>query len=131
MMPRRELRLTFDLLLRGHADKEHPTIDYATNHVEQLHNNHYYACQHLKIASDALKTRCDRLANSAGFQEEEEEKEEAWLYRPTQTSWKSLKLQPSWEGPYMMLTHINVAVCTIKRRLRTKIRMAHVDRLTT
>jgi hypothetical protein len=96
MMPGRELRLISDLLFRGLSDKDHPTIDYLTNLVERLHSNHCYAYQHLKIASDTLRAHYDQLAKSTGFQEEEEE--EAWLYRPIQISWRSLKLQPFWKA---------------------------------
>jgi hypothetical protein len=76
MMTGSELRLSFVLLFRGLVDKEHPTIQYVTHRVEWLHNNHYYSCQHLKIASDALKAHYDRLDNSTGLQEEEGKKKE-------------------------------------------------------
>jgi hypothetical protein len=63
----RELRLPCDLLFGAPPDKEQSTTDYAAKLVERLYNIHHYARRHLKVASDHLKTRYDRLANSAGF----------------------------------------------------------------
>jgi hypothetical protein len=74
--------------------------------VDHLHNIHNYARQHLKLASDQLKTRYDKLANSAGYQEGDR----VWLYRPTRMKGKSPKLQSSWEGPYKAVTRINDVV---------------------
>jgi hypothetical protein len=47
-----------------------------------------------QLASDRVKARQDRLANSAGFSEGDH----VWPYRPTRNRGKSPKLQSSWEG---------------------------------
>jgi hypothetical protein len=65
----RELRLPCDLLFGVPPGKELPTTDYATDFVDHLHDIHNYARQHLKLASDRMKTRQDKLANSAGYHE--------------------------------------------------------------
>jgi hypothetical protein len=65
----RELRLPCDLLFGEPADKERPTTDQAADLVDHLHDIHNYARQHLKLASDRMKTRYDKQANSAGYQE--------------------------------------------------------------
>lgn len=76
--------------------KERPTTDYAADLVDHLQDIHNYARQHLKLASDRMKTRYDKLANCTGYQEGDR----VWLYRPNRTKGKSPKLQSSWEGPY-------------------------------
>jgi hypothetical protein len=37
--------------------------------VDHLHDIHDYAWQHLKLASDRMKTQYDKLTNSASFHE--------------------------------------------------------------
>jgi hypothetical protein len=75
----RELRLPCDLLFGVPPDKERPTTDFAAELVDQLYDIHNYAQQNLKMASDRMKPLYDKLANSAGFQEDDR----VWLYRPT------------------------------------------------
>jgi hypothetical protein len=95
--------LPCDLLFEALFDKERPTIDHVADLVDQLHNIHNYAHQHLKLASDRMKAYYDRLAKSAGSQEGEQ----VWLYSPTCTKGKSPKLQLLWKGPYRVVTQIN------------------------
>jgi hypothetical protein len=64
----RELQLSCDLLLRLPPDKERPTTDYAADLMGHLHDIHNYS-QHLKLASDRMKTRYDKLTNSASYQQ--------------------------------------------------------------
>jgi hypothetical protein len=101
-----EHRLPCDLLFGAPPDKEQSTTDYVADMVERLHDTHHYAWRHLRVASDRMKARYDCLANSAGFQEGDR----VWLYRPTRTRGRSPKLQPAWEGPYKVITRINVVV---------------------
>jgi hypothetical protein len=63
----RELRLPCDLLFGVPPDKERPTTDYAADLVDHLHDIYNYARQHLKLSSDRIKTRYDKLVNSAGY----------------------------------------------------------------
>jgi hypothetical protein len=60
---RRELRLPGDLLFGAPPDKEQPTINHAADLVDWLHNIHNYARQHLKLASERMKTLYDKAAN--------------------------------------------------------------------
>jgi hypothetical protein len=69
-------------------------ISEVCNMVERLYDTHHYARRHLRVASDRMKARYDRLANSARFQEGDR----VWLYRPTRTRGRSPKLQSVWEG---------------------------------
>jgi hypothetical protein len=58
----KEPRLLCDLLLGEPPpppDKEQPTLDHAANLLHDLHDIHNYARQHLKLASDRMKTRYD------------------------------------------------------------------------
>jgi hypothetical protein len=72
--------------------------------VEQLHDIHHLARQHLKVASNWIKDHYDQLANVAGFQEGNT----VWLYRPTRKTGKPPKMQMCWEGPYLIITQIDV-----------------------
>jgi hypothetical protein len=65
----RELRLPCDLLFGAPPDKERPTTEHAADLVTHIHDIHHYARQQLKMASDRMKTRYDKLANSAGYHE--------------------------------------------------------------
>jgi hypothetical protein len=86
---------------------------------------HHFVRQHLKMASDRRKSRYDRLANSAGFQEGER----VWLYRPTRKKGTSLNMQPRWEGPYNVFTRINDVVYRIQRHHRANIMVVHLNRV--
>ncbi|PNF29641.1 hypothetical protein B7P43_G16387 [Cryptotermes secundus] len=114
-----------DLLFGVPPDKEQPTTDYAGDLVDHLHDIHNYARQHLKLASDRMKTRYDKLANSAGY----DEGDRVWLYRPTRRKGKSPKLQASWEGPYKVVTRINDVVYRIQKTPRSRMLVVHLDRL--
>jgi hypothetical protein len=72
-----------------------------------------------------MKTRYDKLANSAGFQDGDR----VWLYRPTRTKGKSPKLQSSWEGPDRIVTRINDVVYRIQRNSRLRMMVVHLERL--
>jgi hypothetical protein len=103
----RELRLPCDLLFGIPPDKEQPTTDLAADLVDHLHDIHHYAHQHLKLASDQMKTRYNKLANSTSYNEGNR----MWLYRPIRTKGKSPKLHtPLWQGPYKVVTRINDVV---------------------
>jgi hypothetical protein len=123
-MFRRELRLPGDLLFGAPPDKEQPTINHAADLVDWLHNIHDYAHQHLKLASDRMKTRYDNAATCTGYHEGDR----VWLYRPTCTKRKSPKLQSPWEGPYTIVTWINDVVYRIRRNPRSKMMVIHLDR---
>jgi hypothetical protein len=92
-----------------------------------MHDIHQYARQNLKLAIDRMKTRYDKLANSAGYQEGDR----VWLYHPTHMKGKSLKLQSSWEGPYKVVKRINDVVYRIQKNPRSRMMMVHLDRLAT
>jgi hypothetical protein len=47
--------------------------------VDHLHYTQNYSSQHLKLASDRMKIRYNKLANCPGFHEGDR----VWLYRPT------------------------------------------------
>jgi hypothetical protein len=93
--------------------------------VDRIHGIHEYARKHLKLASDRMKTRYDKLANSAGYKEGDR----VWLYRPNRTKGKSPMLQPTWEGPYQVIIRINDVVYRIQKTPRTRMMDVHLDRL--
>lgn len=104
----------------GTPQQGRPTIDHAANLVDHLHDIHNYAHQHLKLASDQMNTRHNRLANCAGYHKGNK----AWLYFPTRT--KGYLLQSSWEGPYKVVTWINV-VYSIQRNPGSRLVVVHLD----
>jgi hypothetical protein len=111
----RELRLPCDLFFGAPSNKEQSTIDYVVDFADRLRGIHHYALQHLKVASDRMKARYDRLSSSTGFQEGEI----IWLYRPTWTRGKLPKLQLSWEDPHKVIIRMNDLVYRIQRHPRT------------
>ena len=64
----RQFRLSCYLMFGAPPEKKQSTTGYTAALVERLHDIHRFARQHLKEASDRMKARCDKLANSAGFQ---------------------------------------------------------------
>jgi hypothetical protein len=68
-----------------------------TTDLHDIQNN---ARQHMKQASDRMKTRYDRLANCAAYHEGDKVR----LYRPTRTKGESPKLQSSRDGPDKIVT---------------------------
>jgi hypothetical protein len=109
----RESQPSCDLLFGASPDKERPTTDHAADLVDHQRDIHQYARRHLKLASDRMRTRYDKLANFAGYHEGDR----VWLYRPTLTKGKSPKLQSSWEGPYKVVVGLNDVVYRIQRIL--------------
>jgi hypothetical protein len=73
-----------------------------------------------------MKAHYDRVANSMGFQEDHHVR----LYRPTWTRGKSFKLQPSWEGPYKVITQISNIDYRFWQHPRVKT-VVHLDILAT
>jgi hypothetical protein len=78
----------------------------------------------MQLASDRMKTRYDKLANSAGYHEGGR----VWLYRPTRTKGRSPKLQSSWDGPYKIVTRINDVLYRIQRNPTSRM-VVNLDRL--
>jgi hypothetical protein len=121
----RELRLPYDLLFGAPPDKERPTTVHAVELVDHLHDIDDYARRHLKLASNWMKTRFDKVANCAGYHEGDW----VWLYRPIRTKKKSPNLQSSWDGTYKIITRINDVVYRIQKTPRSRMMVVHLDRL--
>jgi hypothetical protein len=71
-----------------------------------------------------MKTHYDKVANCTGYHEGDR----VWLYRPTHMKGKSPNLKTSWEGPYKVVTWINV-VYRIQRNPGSRMMVVHLDRL--
>ena len=52
-----------------------------------------------------------------------------WLHNPKKKKGQSLKLARHWEGPYVVVKHINDAVVRIQKSSRSKPKVVHVNRL--
>jgi hypothetical protein len=94
--------------------------------VDRLHDIHHFTHQLLKVTSDRMKDRYDRLTNSAGFQEGDT----VWLHCQTgpEESYPSSS-HPGEVCPYKVITWINNVVCQIQQYLRAKMMVVHLDRL--
>jgi hypothetical protein len=79
----------------------------------------------MRLASNRMKTRYDKLANCASYQEGDR----VWLYCPTRTKGRSPKLQSSWESPYKIINRINDVVYRIQRSPRSRMMVVLLDRL--
>jgi hypothetical protein len=121
----RELGLPCDLLFGVSPDQEQPTTYNAADLVEHLHDIHDYARRHLILASDRVKTRYDKLANSAGYHEGDR----VCFYLPTLTKGKSPELQSAWGGPYKRITRIYDVVYRIHKTPRSRMMVVHLERL--
>jgi hypothetical protein len=62
-----ELRLPCDMLFGAPSDKERSTVYLPAHLVDRLHDIHNFVCQHLKLASDRMKTHYDRRASCTGY----------------------------------------------------------------
>jgi hypothetical protein len=101
-------------------------MDNAANLVDHLHDIHNYARQHLKLVSDRMETRYNRLANCVGYHEGGE----VWFYRPSRKKGKSPKLKSSWEGLYKVVIWTNDVVYRTQHNPRSRMMVVHQDRLT-
>jgi hypothetical protein len=115
-----EIRLPYDLLFGAPPDIQRPTTEHAAELVDHLHDIQHYARQHLKLASDWMTPRCDKLASSLGYHNR------MWLYRPTCTKGKSSKFQSSWEGAYKVVTGLNDVVYRIQRNPSSRMMVVHL-----
>ncbi|KAJ8912680.1 hypothetical protein NQ315_011039 [Exocentrus adspersus] len=121
-----ELRLPIDLI--SDRPKEEEGVDnYLSRLQDRLRLTHTEVRQKLKLESDRMKTRYDLRANTGGFQVGEK----VWLYNSKRTKGKSPKLQKSWEGPYTVVTRLNDVVYRIQKNPQAKMKVVHIDRLTT
>jgi hypothetical protein len=118
-------RLPCDLLFGAPPNKEWPTVDHAINLVGHLQDIYNFARQHLKLASDQMKSCYDRLTNCAGYHK----CDRVWLHRPTRTKGKLPKLQSSWKGPYKIVIWKNDVVHRIRWNPRLLV-VVHLDQLT-
>lgn len=57
--------------------------NYTTALIEQLHDFHHYACEHIKLASNKTHAHYNHLA-------EFQEGDQVWLYSLTKSTEKSL-----------------------------------------
>jgi hypothetical protein len=63
----RELQLPCDRLFGELPEKEVLILNHEANSMAHLHGIHNYVGQHLKLASDRMKPRYDRVANCGSY----------------------------------------------------------------
>lgn len=121
----RELRLPADMLSGCPSDAAKDFSDYVSDLRVKMLEIHEQIRDAGLQASDRSKTRYDRKANHASF----EEGSLVWLHNPIRKKGKSPKLQASWEGPYEVVTRINDVTYRIRKSPRSPMKIVHVDRL--
>ncbi|KAJ8703953.1 hypothetical protein PYW07_013247 [Mythimna separata] len=121
----REMRLPVDIITGVPPDKTKPVTDFVSDLQDQLDEVHKRVRENSLHTSVKMKTRYDRNANAKGF----EEGALVWLHNPLRRKGKSPKLQARWEGPYTVIKRINDVTYRIKKGLRGKPKVVHVDRL--
>ena len=121
----REMRLPVDTITGVPPDKTKPVTDFVSDLQDQLDEVHKRVRENSLHTSVKMKTRYDRNANAKGF----EEGALVWLHNPLRRKGKSPKLQARWEGPYTVIKRINDVTYRIKKGLRGKPKVVHVDRL--
>jgi transposase InsO family protein len=109
-----ELRLPCDLSFGSPARVPKDVSSYVYKLQEAMHSIHDLTRSHILVASDRMKTRYDLKANVAGFHEGDL----VWLFNRQRKKGRCPKLQPSWEGPFVILPMINDVVYRIQRHPR-------------
>lgn len=121
----RELKLPADLLSGWAPGTPKCISEYVSELREKMVDIYEQLREAGQNSSDRSKTRYDRRANYAGF----EEGTSVWLHNPVRKKGKCPKLQASWEGPYEVVTRVNDVTYRIRRSPRSPLKMVHVDRL--
>lgn len=121
----RELKLPGDLLTGGPPEATTEITEYASELRKKLSDVHALMREMGLRAGEKMKTRYDRTANHRIFGEGAL----VWLHNPTRRKGKSPKLQPSWDGPYRVVTAINDVTYRIQKSPRSPMKVVHIDRL--
>ena len=120
-----EMRLPVDAITGTPPDKPKPVTEYVSDLRNQLDEVHRMVRESSLKANMKMKTRYDRHANTNGY----DEGNLVWLHNPLRRKGKSPKLQARWEGPFKVITRINDVTYRIKKGLKGKPKIVHIDRL--
>ena len=127
MMLGREMRVPIDLW-SGKPEEEigHRTsTQYAQDLEEKLERVHVIARENLEKSSAAMKRRYDSKVCGFRF----DEGAGVWLHCTMRKKGKSPKIMKRWDGPYVVINHLNDVIVRIQRGLRAKPKVVHVNRL--
>ena len=127
MMLGREMRVPIDLW-SGKPEEEigHRTsTQYAQDLEEKLERVHVIARKNLEKSSAAMKRRYDSKVCGSRF----DEGVGVWLHCTMRKKGKSPKIMKRWDGPYVVINHLNDVIVRIQRGLRAKPKVVHVNRL--
>ena len=127
MMFGRELKLPVDLWQERTSSGEQ-TMD-GNEHAEMLQNRlgevHNFARENIDLNVRGMKQRYDlksaqkRYPSGSGV----------WLHTVQQKKGRSPKLSMRWEGPYVVVKHLNDVVVRIKKGPRAKAKVVHVNNI--
>lgn len=125
----RELRLPCDLLLGSTPDEDRRSSLHSGTYVDELRRTlsevHASVRDKIAFSSDRMKMHYDIKANSGGFSEGDQ----VWLFNPKRRRGYCPKLQPDWEGPFVVVTRINDLVYRIQKPGSRKPKIVHLHRL--
>ena len=127
MMFGREIRLPIDLC-RGVPEEEtipKSSTAYAHQLEETLDRVHVFARKNISESGSTMKQRYDSKVRPSRF----DEGSGVWLHNPRKKKGRSLKLSRNWEGPYVVVKHLNDAIVRIQQSSRSKPKVVHMNRL--
>ena len=127
LMLGRELRPPVDLATgRPPQDaSQYEATEYAETLREALVEAHQYARSQSQVAGRVMKTRYDARVRGTTFMPGDK----VWLHNPRRKKGLSSELQSPWEGPYDVSEVLSDVTYRIRRGLRSRPRVVHVDRL--
>ena len=101
------------------------STQYAQDFEDKLERVHVIARENLRKSTAAMKRRYDskvcvsRFDEGTGF----------WLHCTMRKKGRSPKIMKRWDGPYVVINHLNDVIVRIQRSLRAKPKVVHVNRL--
>lgn len=125
----RELRLPLDLL-RGRPPSSEDDCSgrgYFWNLKKKINFIHNLASRQMEVKSQKTKTLYDRKVRQISF----DPGQKVWLFNPHRKIGRAPKLQNNWEGPYEIVRKLNDVVYCIRKSMRHKNKIVHLDRLAT
>ena len=127
MMLGREIKLPIDVWAGRPDDSGMPRNSpmYAQKLQDKMDEVHMFARDNLKISSGAMKQYYDTKAMATRY----DVGTGVWLYNPQRKKGRSPKLSRNWDGPYVVVKHINDVVVRIKRSRQSKPKVVHINRL--
>ena len=126
VMTGRELRLPGDVATGVPFDEQEAIVpEYVKSLKHTLTEVHDHVRDNLKIASGAMKLRCDAKASQETFSPGDQ----VWLYNPQRKKGQCAKLSSAWEGAYSVVDRLSDVTYRIQKKGATRCKVVHFNRL--